>query len=1153
VAPAEERRQVTVLFADLVGFTALAERLDPEDVRDITTRCLRQLADEAVRFEGTVDKLIGDAVMILFGAPIAHEDDPTRALRAALAMQRALERFNDDLQHSHGLALRLRIGVESGEVVAGPREVGGMVEYTVIGDAVNVAARLQTAASPGTILIGEGTRQRTEGQFQFQGVESLTLKGREQPVAAAVLLAEAAGEHVPQSRVPLVGRGAELRAMSDRLTDLRLGQGGAIVVTGAPGLGKSRLLTELRTQAVGPLSPADRPRWIRCQAFAHEQSQSYGLARSLVRVLAGIGAEERDPAAAAQLRATLSDLHLIEAELPLVRLLGLPTEVRPHPSPLPAGEGASSPSAAASSPSPSQGEGSGAGGSLDGLSPRDLQRRYFDAAISLVERLASRQPLVLELDDLHWADPTSVDLVLELFELAVRSPLLLCCAFRPEPDAACQMLRERGQWRLGDSYLEIGLRSLSEAASAELVARLLGQGEGAVGSFAALPPALGVLLERAAGTPLWLEELVSTLLERGILIEGDDGWRLVADLDAVDLPRSLQALIVARIDRLGSARPTLQVASVIGRRFGWTVLERVAEQAGRLDADLTQAQRADLVREVPAHLEREYDFKHVLVRDAAYATLLRRRRRVLHRRVAETLEQVYPERIPELHAVLAYHYERAEAWPRAVEHAHAAAESARDGSANREAVESYTQALRCAQHADLQPAARGHLLEGRGIVYERLGEFEAAREDYEAALALAASDDVITRIRVLGALGMLWGGHKDYQRGADLTRQAADLAGASGEARTQAEASVQLGILLLNLLRVEEGRASLERALALYQQLGDEGGQARTLDGLGLLSLCGGHYLDAVRYLTEAYDWMTAHGDRFGAVSANTMLSGLLAFLGERHEAERRLTWGLETTRELGIPSAEAFCWVILAEGLDPYGAYTRADGAAQRALVIAREIEHREWTLAALGPIGRVRRARGDLAGALELHREMVAIARDVGSALWITEALANVALDHLFLGDLEAAREASDEAIGLGDEYLKGIVDARLTRIRLHLLDGRPDDALREARTMRVRASESRTRLPEFVVEEGVALAALGRAAEAEAAYREALEAARTVGAAPGLWQAALALGTLLDGSGRGAEAGALRTAVDAELDVLAADLGEPHLRQILAAQVR
>jgi adenylate cyclase len=284
-ATSEERRQVTVLFADLVGFTALAERLDPEDVRDITTECLQQLAAEAVRFEGTVDKLIGDAVMILFGAPVAHEDDPARALRAALAMQRALERFNEALERTHGLALRLRIGVETGEVVAGPREVGGMVEYTVIGDAVNVAARLQTAAAPGTILVGEGTSRRIDGGFRLQGVEPLTLKGRERPVGAAVLLAESDDTPAPESRLPLVGRGAELRALLDRLAALRAGQGGAIVVVGAPGLGKSRLLAELRARSA-PAAPAEEKlQWVRCQAFAHADPEL--RTRSLARPGAG--------------------------------------------------------------------------------------------------------------------------------------------------------------------------------------------------------------------------------------------------------------------------------------------------------------------------------------------------------------------------------------------------------------------------------------------------------------------------------------------------------------------------------------------------------------------------------------------------------------------------------------------------------------------------------------------------------------------------------------------------------------------------------------------------------------------------------------------------------------------------------------------------
>ena len=565
---AEERRQVTVLFADLVGFTALAERLDPEDVRDITTDCLRQLAAEAVRFEGTVDKLIGDAVMILFGAPVAHEDDPARALRAALAMQRALERFNAELERTHGLALRLRIGVESGEVVAGPREVGGMVEYTVIGDAVNVAARLQTAADPGTILVGEGTSQRIEGGFRLQG-------GR------------AAGPQRPRaSRSPRPSCSPSLTTRPIPCPACRWSGGAPScgrcsigwLLSGparaAPSWSSERLASASRASSPScalrhpsPPSPPTDSRWVRCQAFAHEQAQSYGLARSLVRALAGVGSEERDPAAAARLRTTLTALDLADLEAPLVRLLGLAVGDAPCPNPSPGRGG---------------GETFGEAASLDALSPRDLQRRFFDAVTASSTPSPTRRPLVLELDDLHWADPTSVDLLLELLERAERARLLLCCAFRPEPDAACQALRDRGQWRLGDQYAEIGLRPLSEAASAELAARLLGQSpigqDGATSAPpTALPPTLRVLLERAAGTPLWLEELIRTLLERGILVEGSGGWQLVADLDAVELPGSLQALIVARIDRLGPARPTLQVASVIGRRFGRNVLEQVAE------------------------------------------------------------------------------------------------------------------------------------------------------------------------------------------------------------------------------------------------------------------------------------------------------------------------------------------------------------------------------------------------------------------------------------------------------------------------------------------------------------------------------------------------------------------------------------------------
>jgi class 3 adenylate cyclase/predicted ATPase len=1136
VAPAspaaEERRQVTVLFADLVGFTALAERLDPEDVRDITTDCLRQLTAEAVRFEGTVDKLIGDAVMVLFGAPIAHEDDPGRALRTALAMQRALGRFNEDLERRRGLALRLRIGVESGEVIAGPREVGGMVEYTVIGDAVNVAARLQTAAEPGAILVGEVTCQRVGDAFLLREAGALTLKGRARPVGASVLLGEAAASPMTAPRVPLVGRSVELGVLLERLAALQAGTGGAVCIMAGPGLGKSRLLAELRAQALNA-------RWVRCQAYAHEHAASYGLARSLVRALIGLGPDAAETMAGTHLHQSLAALGLAGEGAALARLLDLPA---------PRENGAED------------------AGELDGLAPRDLQRRLFDAVDRLVERLATApasaltlvgvnlpgRPLVIELDDLHWADPTSTDLLLDLVDRAEQWPVLICGAFRPEADAPCQALRERARQRLGERYAEIELRPLSDDASMELAARLLSQGDqaGPTAAIRTLPATLHDLLERAAGTPLWLEELVRTLVERGLLVVEADGWRLTDDLSAIDLPDSLQALIVARIDRLGTARPTLQVASVIGRRFGRTILEQVTEAASDLDDDLGRAQRADLVRELPSPIDREYDFKHALVRDAAYTTLLHRRRRVLHRRVAEAIETLHRDGASEHHAILAFHYEHAEEWRRAHEHARAAAEAARAGFANREAVESYGLALQMAERARLEPGERAALFEGRAGAHELLGAFEAARSDYEAALALAeAANDDAAQVRLLGALGMLWGGHKDYQRGIELTRQAADLAGRTGHSQAQADSSVQLGIMLLNHSRMAEGREALERALTVYRQLDDAHGQARALDALGLLAFFDGSLDESVTLLEDAYARLSALGDRAGAASSATLLCVPLAGSGRRVDAERWMRRGLALWQAIGAPSGEAFAWMVLAEGMELYGAYTQAGEAAENGLAIARELGHREWTLACLNPLGRIRRARGDLVGALAVHQEVLAIAQELGTPLWAAEAFGDVARDQLLLGDRAAAWAASDESLAIGDTCAKETTLARMVRTRLLLDEGRAAEALTEARLTRTIVAQYRVRLPDAWCLEGDSLAALGQDAEAEHAYRAGLAVARTYGIAPGLWRAGRALHDCLGRAGRPDEANAVMEAVLADLDGLATTLGEPDLRAMLS----
>jgi class 3 adenylate cyclase/tetratricopeptide (TPR) repeat protein len=1103
----EEWRPVTVLFADIVGFTSLSERLDAETVREITTECFRQLVPEVTRYEGTIDKFMGDAVMALFGAPTTHEDDPARALWAALAMQRALERFNAELERARGMRLALRIGIESGDVVAGVRDVAGVREYTVIGDAVNVAARLQAATEPSTILVGAATERRSGGGFAFRSVPPLVLKGKDQPVNAFVLLGPSDPSEPERlapagvSRAPLVGRADELRSLEECLTELRRGRGQIVLVLGEPGLGKSRLLTELRSRAGGVS-------WVRAQAFAHEGAVSYGLARTLVRELCGMQDDEPEAAAAQRLRTRLAALGCPTAYPPLALLLTLPLD----------GEASTQ---------------------VAGLAPEELQRLTFGAVAELLARLAADAPLVIELDDLHWADPSSVDLLISLLHLAERAPILFCYALRPERDAPAWALRERAARDVPHRHTELLLRPLSETASTELVAELLGLAEP--------PPGLRSVLERAAGTPLWVEELVSTLIERGLLVAEDGQWRVTADLDRVEIPNTLHALLVARIDRLGDARPTLQTAAVIGRQFGQRVLERVAGEGASLSDHLLVAQRVDLVRELQAVPEREYGFKHVLTQEAAYATLLLRRRRELHRQVAEALEELYPERVDELHAILAYHYQRAEAWDRAYAHARLAADAARAAYANREAIEQYGRALDAAERAGLGPEVRASLHQARAQVYEVLGEFEPSRQAYELALALAEeSGDLFAQAGLLGALGSLWGGHKDYRRGLELTRQAVAVAERTGDRRLLAEARTRVGLMQLNLAQMTDSLRELQGALALFRELGDESGQASSLDILCVASMIAGDLDQAVAYGREAIPLLTALGERWTTASSTANLGGALAFQGIADESEALAREAIAVWTEIGARSGEAYGHLCIGFFMHPFGSFERALHEAQIGLQIAREIDHNEWRALGLGVVGQIRRACGDVAGARRLHEEMLDIARELGANIWLTAALCELGQDLAWDGDEADALRLLDEAMVAGGDALEYTAMVILAQAELPLRYGRPEEALTNARRVLAEAPQFRVLAADAARIEGEALAALGRLEEAEAGLRRAKAAAVEIGTDPIHWRSCLGLGDLFRRSDRPDAAGTEFAEALALLEAMASTLSDVDLRR-------
>lgn len=691
----EERRPITALFADVVGSTALAERLDDAEVKLVMADAIARIVGEVERLGGYVKDLAGDGVLAFFGAPTASEDDAERALLAALAIVDSMSAYAAEVERGWGVeGFGVRVGVTTGPVVVGALGAGERVEYAAFGDTVNTAARLQGAAEPGSILVDSTTHRLAEALFEWGEPTELDLKGKaERVVAHRPLQARPDGAKqrgVTGVETPLVGRDQELARVREAIEGVQSGRGGLLLVMGEAGIGKSRLLADARTGYDGL--------WLEGRCVSYGESLPYWPFRDLLREWLGAALNDSELRVRVALKRELGEL--FGAREPdiypyLCSLLGVTPE----------------PDVAAR---------------LAELSPEALQYRTFEVVEELLAALAEHRPLVVMLEDLHWADATSVQLVERLLSIGERAAVLLVVAQREERDHLSWRVRELAAREVPHLYEEIVLESLSGEAERALLHAVVGAGT--------LPADLEArVLGAAEGNPFYLEELVSSLVEVGALARQDGGWRFDHAVP-VEVPPTVERVVLARIDRLAPAHhDVLTSASALGRHFGLPILEAVV--GGGAESALHELQRLDFLRVTRRWPQPEYRFKHALIQESAYRTLLPDRRRALHRAAAEWLEHVYDGAESEVLGLLAHHWLAAEDEEKAIAYLTRAGDRARLAWSLDEAIADYRRLLALLERRGERQAMALTLFKLALALHTAL-RFREANETYGQAFAL---------------------------------------------------------------------------------------------------------------------------------------------------------------------------------------------------------------------------------------------------------------------------------------------------------------------------------------------------------------------------------------------------------------------------------
>jgi predicted ATPase/class 3 adenylate cyclase len=958
-----ERKHVTVLFSDLSGYTAMSEKLDPEELKEIMSRIFGEIAQVVTKYEGFIEKFVGDAAMALFGVPKAHEDDPIRAIKVAREIHELVDAFSPEVEKKIGQGIAIHSGINSGLVVTGEVDIEKGT-HGVAGDTVNIASRLCSLGKAGEILVGPDTYRQAEGHFAFEALKPTAVKGKAEPIQVHKVLSAkerpVTVHRLSGLRADLIGRKAEIAELVEAVKNLSGGEGRIFSICGGAGTGKSRLVEEFKDTL-----NLEEVQWVEGHAYAYSQNIPYFPLIDLLNRILQI--EEDDPPERVREK----------VEYGVENLLGKKDDVIPYVGSL------------YSLHYPE----------LEDMRPEFWRSRLQETALTIISALAKRAPTVFFLEDLHWADPSFVELLRNAL-LHTREPAIVLCVYRP----VFSLFTSHQLSGISKIYQEIGLQDLSPSEARDMLESLL--------KTENIPTDLKrVVQQKAEGNPFYLEELVNSLIESETLIRDNGNWKITKPINESEISSTIHGLISGRLDRLEKeTKRILQEASVIGRAFLYDILKKISEPEDRIDRGLSTLERLDLIRTRSLQPDLEYMFKHPLTQEVVYNGLLKKDREAIHEQVAIVMEQLFKERLPEFYETLAFHFRQGQSLVKAVYYLVKSGEKSLERFAVEESHLYFQEAFDLlANKSDRSKEEEGiliDLLNKWSLVFYYLGAFA------EQIDLLTAHEDLAASLEDRSKTGMFY---------------------------------AWLGWALFFRVRLKESRQYLNKALVMGEEIGDQEVVGYACTWLSWTCVLLGRMDEAIAHGERAQEiCKVRESDQYmyfkslGALAFANSYKGdrkktlevarTLSEYGEKHSNPRAMVmayWMMELSHMLNGDFQSAVEWIRKAVQLsvDPFytllakwnlgasylfsGQFQQAEGPLREFVTYSQEMGCEIMEGGALTFLGLISMAKGQMGHGLKMIEEAVESYKEAGSLPMYAEA--ELALGNSYLQMVERAAPMS------------------------------------------------------------------------------------------------------------------------------------------------